>query len=164
MTSPLERVIRPGWEDRVPRTPDEFAAVWKESAARKRLLQEIDDFDKQYAIGGEHLDKFKESRRAQQARRQRVSSPYTLSYGQQVRLCLWRGFQRLRADPSLTFTQLFGNIIMALIVGSVFYNLKQDTNSFYSRGALLFFAVLLNAFGSALEVSSLPDCILMCLG
>lgn len=65
---------------------------------------------------------------------------------------------------------------MGLIVSSVFYNLPmvsggsasgvqlvcadgfvllrfhQDTSSFYSRGALLFFAILLNAFGSALEV------------
>lgn len=41
---------------------------------------------------------------------------------------------------------------MALIIGSVFYNLRDDTSSFYSRGALLFFAVLLNAFSSALEV------------
>lgn len=41
---------------------------------------------------------------------------------------------------------------MALIIGSIFYNLPQATASFYSRGALLFFAVLLNAFGSALEV------------
>lgn len=44
---------------------------------------------------------------------------------------------------------------MALIVSSVFYNLKSDTGSFFSRGALLFFAILLNAFGSALEILTL---------
>lgn len=65
---------------------------------------------------------------------------------------------------------------MALIVSSVFYNLPdvslrpfpfrsyahlysfiplQDTSSFYSRGSLLFFAILLNAFGSALEILTL---------
>jgi hypothetical protein len=43
-----------------------------------------------------------------------------------------------------------------LIIGSVFYQLPEDTSSFYSRGALLFFAVLLNAFSSALEVSDDP--------
>ncbi len=41
---------------------------------------------------------------------------------------------------------------MAIVIGSVFYNLPVDTNSFYSWSALLFFAILLNAFGSALEV------------
>ena len=46
---------------------------------------------------------------------------------------------------------------MALIVGSLFYNLSEDTSSFFVRGSLLFFAVLLNAFGSALEVSFIPQ-------
>jgi ATP-binding cassette, subfamily G (WHITE), member 2, PDR len=41
---------------------------------------------------------------------------------------------------------------MALVVGSVFYNLDETTSSFYSRGVLLFFAILLNAFASAMEV------------
>jgi ATP-binding cassette, subfamily G (WHITE), member 2, PDR len=41
---------------------------------------------------------------------------------------------------------------MAIIIGSVFFNLQQSTQTFYARGALLFFAILLNAFGSALEV------------
>ncbi|KAF2089509.1 ABC drug exporter AbcA [Saccharata proteae CBS 121410] len=155
MTSAAERVVRRGWEDRVPRTPDEFAARWKESAERKQLLVDIEEYDRKYAIGGEYLEKFKQSRRAQQAKHQRLKSPFTLSYGQQVRLCLWRGFQRLKGDPSLTLTQLFGNFIMALVIGSVFYNLGHDTASFYSRGALLFFAILLNAFGSALEILTL---------
>lgn len=42
---------------------------------------------------------------------------------------------------------------MALIIGSVFYNLQNTTGSLYSRGALLFFAILMAAFQSALEVS-----------
>ncbi|KAB2575415.1 ABC transporter [Lasiodiplodia theobromae] len=155
MTSPQERVVRPGWENRVPRTPDEFAARWKESQARAQLLKDIDEYDKKYAIGGEYLEKFKQSRQAQQSKHQRVKSPYTLSYAGQIRLCLWRGFQRLRGDPSLTITQIFGNTVMALILGSVFYNLPEDTSSFYRRGALLFFAVLFNAFGSALEILTL---------
>ena len=74
----------------------------------------------------------------------------------QVKLCVRRGFQRLRGDLSLLLTGMIGNTIMALIIGSVFYNLQDNTASLYSRGALLFFAVLLNAFSSALEVNSIP--------
>ena len=82
-----------------------------------------------------------------------MKSPYTLSVALQVKLCTQRGFQRLRGDMSLFFTGLFGQTMMALIIGSVFYNLSDDTNSLYSRGALLFFAILMAAFQSALEVS-----------
>lgn len=67
-------------------------------------------------------------------------------------LCLKRGFWRLKGDPSLTITQLFGNIIFCLVISSIFYNLPTTTGSFYSRSALLFWAILINAFSSSLEV------------
>lgn len=155
MTSPRERITRSGLEKQVPRTPDDFAKIWKESPERTQLLKEIEKFNQEHPIGGPDLEKFKESRKLQQARRQRVLSPYTLSYGQQIRLCLWRGFKRLVANPSLTLTALFGNNAFALIIGSIFYNLQPTTLSFYSRGALLFFAILMNAFSSALEILTL---------
>jgi ATP-binding cassette subfamily G (WHITE) protein 2 (PDR) len=155
MTSAQERVVRKGWESRVPRSPDEFAACWKASPQRERLLLQIDEFDRKYPFGGESTELFAASRKDQKAKGQRTASPYTLSYAQQVKLCLWRGFQRLIGDPSLTFTQLFGNFIMSLVIGSLFFNLDDGTDSFYSRGALLFFAILMNAFGSALEILTL---------
>lgn len=152
MTSPAERVVKRGWEDRVPRTSDDFARKWKDSAQRKSLMVEIEAYEQEHPIGGEDLARFQESRRQQQSKHQRLRSPYTLSYGEQVRLCLWRGFRRLSADPSLTITQLFANTVNALVVGSLFYNIPKDSQSLQSRSALLFFAVLLNAFGSALEI------------
>ncbi|PVH68360.1 putative multidrug resistance ABC transporter [Cadophora sp. DSE1049] len=155
MTSPEERVIRPGWENMAPRTSDEFATVWKNSDKRKALLEQIEAYNHKYPIGGEHLEKFKESRRAQQSKRQSMKSPYTLDYQQQIKLTLWRSFKRLVADPSLTLTQLFGNMLMAIVIGSVFLNLKATTENFFPRGALLFFSVLINAFGSVLEVLTL---------
>ncbi|EME44726.1 ABC transporter-like protein [Dothistroma septosporum NZE10] len=155
MTSSQERVVRQGWEDKVPRTPDEFAARWKNCPERKQLLDDIEAYDKRYPFQGEAYQEFVASRKAQQGRGQRLKSPYTLSYVQQVELCLWRGFRRLIGDPELTYTQLFGNFSMALILGSVFFNLGMDTSSFFQRGAVLFFAVLINAFGSALEILTL---------
>lgn len=55
----------------------------------------------------------------------------------QVKLCLRRGIQRLQSDPTLTFTQLFGNFAISLIVSSVYFNLPGTTSSFFGRGALL---------------------------
>jgi ATP-binding cassette subfamily G (WHITE) protein 2 (PDR) len=155
MTSPLERVVRQGFENRVPRTPDEFAQRWKDSPERAQLVRDIESYEQRYPVGGEEFQKFKQSRKATQAKRQRNKSPYTLSYAQQIGLCLKRGFWRLKADPSITLVQLFANSLIALIISSVFYNLQPTTNSFYQRAALLFFAILLNAFGSALEILAL---------
>ncbi|KAL4783556.1 ABC-2 type transporter-domain-containing protein [Aspergillus varians] len=155
LTSPSERRVRPGYEDVVPRTPAEFAQRWRNSTECARLLQEIEVFDQEYPIGGEALAKFGEARRLMQSKQQRSGSSYTLSVYEQVMLCVTRGFQRLRGDLSLTTTALFGNFFLSLILGSVFYNLPSDTSSFYSRGVLLFYAVLLSAFSSALEILTL---------
>ncbi|TVY38692.1 ZEB2-regulated ABC transporter [Lachnellula occidentalis] len=155
MTSPQERTVRPGFENRVPRTSEDFARVWKDSPQRATLIAEIDAYNNEFQVDGEHLTEFQQSRRAQQSKHQRVSSPYTLSYMGQVKICLQRGFWRLKGDPTLTLTQLFGNFIMSLIISSIFYNMKPTTTSFFSRSAVLFFAILVNAFGSALEILTL---------
>lgn len=70
LTSDLERRVRKGFEGKVPQTPDEFAARWKASDEYKALQREIEEYNNQHVIGGEHLERFKESRRAQQAKRQ----------------------------------------------------------------------------------------------
>jgi ATP-binding cassette, subfamily G (WHITE), member 2, PDR len=75
----------------------------------------------------------------------------------QVKLCMRRGFERLKGDMSLLLIGIISNGIVALIIGSVFYDLQDNTASLYHRGASLFLAVLLNAFSSSLEVR-LPAC------
>jgi ABC-type multidrug transport system permease subunit/ABC-type multidrug transport system ATPase subunit len=155
MTSPLERYVRPGFENKVPRTPDEFAAAWKASAQYQVLQADIEEYKKSHPINGPDAEAFRASKRAQQAKHQRLKSPFTLSYSQQVRLCLWRGWKRLIGDPSLSLSALIGNFVMALIISSVFFDLKQTSHSFFQRGALLFFACLMNAFASALEILTL---------
>lgn len=152
MTSPKERLIRQGCEDKAPRTATEFEERWKKSRQHQELMLEIEAYENKFTLGGEFLEEFAASRKAQQASGQTIKSPYTLSYMQQTSLCLWRGWKRLLADPSLTYIQLGGNSIMALVLGSVFFNLHNDTNSFYGRGGLIFFALLLSAFASVLEV------------
>ncbi|KAJ5630294.1 ABC multidrug transporter A-2 [Penicillium longicatenatum] len=152
LTSPSERKARPGFESQVPRTPDEFAARWKASPERKRLLQEIADKNAQNPVGGRQLDEFNQSRAAQKSKGSRAASPYTISYPMQIKLCLWRGFLRLKGDMSMTIASVIGNAVMGIIVSTVFLNLEDNTGSFFQRGALLFFAVLLNAFASALEI------------
>ncbi|KAI1821439.1 ABC-2 type transporter-domain-containing protein [Xylaria intraflava] len=155
MTSPLERIVRDGFKGKVPRTPDDFAAAWKNSADYAALQAEIEEYKKEHPIDGPDAQAFRASRKEQQARGQRGASPYTLSFMQQIALCLERGWMRLKGDPSISIGSLVGNFIMSLIVGSVFYNLQPNTSSFYQRGALLFFACLLNAFASALEILTL---------
>ena len=79
LTSPTERRVKPGCEDKVPRTPSEFAQRWQNSPEHARLLQEIDSFDKEHPIGGESLTTFSEARRLMQSNQQYVLSIFDLT-------------------------------------------------------------------------------------
>ncbi|KAJ7637098.1 ABC-2 type transporter-domain-containing protein [Roridomyces roridus] len=155
LTNPAERIIAEGFENRVPVTPDDFARVWRESDEYKTLLRDIEAYNAEYPLGGEALTKFRSARQLQQSKSMSPKSPYTISIRRQIALCMERGFQRLSGDLTTFYTTVIGNTIMSLIISSVFYNLKGDTASFFQRGSLLFYAVLLSAFASALEIFTL---------
>lgn len=44
ITNPGERIAREGFKDAVPKTPDEFAEVWKQSNLARQLQQDIQAF------------------------------------------------------------------------------------------------------------------------
>ncbi|KAL2867828.1 putative ABC multidrug transporter [Aspergillus lucknowensis] len=157
MSSPVERVITPGFENLVPRTSEDFAKRWKESREYQALQAQINQYTQEHPFDASDFDRFASSRQAEKSTKQRQKSPYTLSYWGQIRICLWRDFRRLKNDPSVTLAMLIGNFFEALIIASVFYNLPQDTSSFFYRGALLFMMVLLNAFSSILEILTLYE-------
>ncbi|KAH8812853.1 ATP-binding cassette transporter [Xylogone sp. PMI_703] len=153
MTFPAERSPQPGCHP--PRTPDEFAALWENSPEYTALQVEINEYKLLHPIDGTDAETFRQLRKAHQAKGQRLNSPYTLTYSQQVQLCMWRGWMRFKADPWATIGMMIGNTIMALIMSSLFYNMSQDTASFYGRAVVLFMAILFNAFSSILEVLTL---------
>ncbi|EFQ25369.1 ABC-2 type transporter [Colletotrichum graminicola] len=152
MTAPSERVVRPGWESRVPRTPDEFAACWNASRECQALKEQVEQYKTAHPLGGPDVEVYMNQKQSVQAKNQRLKSPFILSYGQQVKLCLWRSYKLLKGDPSLTLFSLIANTVQGLIISSLFYNLPESTSSFYSRSAVLFVAILTNAFSSALEI------------
>lgn len=153
MTFPAERIVRSGCNP--PRTSDEFATAWENSPEYKALQEEIERYKLQHPIAGPDAEAFRQLKRSHQAKGQRLASPYTLTYSEQVMLCVWRGWARFRADPWPTIGVMIGNTVMALIMSSLFYNLGQDTASFYGRAVVLFMAILFNAFASILELMTL---------
>ena len=87
-------------------------------------------------------------------RSSRRHSSYIVGFTRQISLCSQRAIQVLGNDFAPPISNIIGNTIMSIILGSMFYNLQEDTASFFGRGVLLFFTVLLNTFLGAFEVSS----------
>lgn len=70
----------------------------------------------------------------------------------QVWLCMTRGYQRLSGDKLFFFVTVLGNLVISLVLGSIFFDLPADASSMNSRCILIFFAILFNGLSSALEV------------
>ena len=155
VTNPSERKVRQGFEKKVPRTPDDFERYWKDSSHYKALKQEMAGHEEEFPMGGRTLEEFHESRKGMQAKHVRPESPYTISIPMQVKYCTQRAYQRLWNDKTSTITTIVGQIVMALIIGSIFYNTPNTTSSFFQKGGVLFFAVLLNALIAISEINNL---------
>lgn len=173
LTNPAEarKLAQEGREDTVPITAEDFVFHWNLSAERTWLLGEVHAFQEEFPSGRATLDalrKMKASSRGvnlcvfifalwcvyANAVPSHRSSPYTIGTFRQIGLCLGRGIQRVKNNIQLPISTVLGNTIMALIVGSIFFNLKPDSDSMQKRTILLFFSTLLNGFMTGFEVFS----------
>jgi ATP-binding cassette, subfamily G (WHITE), member 2, PDR len=157
VTNPQERKARPGMENKVPRTPEEFEQSWRGSSEFQALHEEIDQHQKQFPVDpqGQTIAEMRRQKNLTQAKYARPKSPYTISTGMQVKLTTKRAYQRIWNNISATATQAVINVVLALIIGSVFYGTPDATAGFYAKGSVLFQATLLNALTAISEISNL---------
>lgn len=158
VTNPAERQAREGHEDKVPRTPDDFEKYWRNSPEYQELMSEIQEYEKEFPVGDDaELKAFREYKNETQAKHARPKSPFVVSVPMQVKLNTKRSWQRIWGDKASTFTPMIFNVIIALIIGSIFFNSPAATSAFTARGAVLFFAILINALSAISEINSLYD-------
>lgn len=156
MTSHSERIVKPGWKGETPpRSPDEFAKAWKKSSHRRQLMVALEEYDRDFPIGGTQSKEFAAACAADKSTKQRNSSPFMLSYVDQIKLNLWRSFLLFKSDPWMTITMLLTNLFETLVLSSIFYNLTSDSSSMDRRSLVLFFSILINAMGNVLEILTL---------
>lgn len=153
LSSPNEREAKPGWEDRVPRTAAEFRERWINSPEYAELLEEIEAFNQRY--NEKSAEEYAEAYRAHQSKKLPKNAAYTVSYNEQLKALVIRGFQALKGDPTMPATGVIGNLVMGFIVSSMFYNMQNTTQSFFSRNALIFFSLLYNGMNTLLEIFAL---------
>ncbi|KAF5642396.1 ABC transporter CDR4 [Fusarium tjaetaba] len=155
LTNPDERIVRPGFENKVPRSPDEFANEWRMSQHRASLLNDIAAFEIRYPFDGKQVETLKGIRRAQKAKFSSDKSPFTISIPMQIHLCIGRGIKRLLGDKTFFIVTIVVNFVMSLVLGSVYFNLPSTAEAMNQRASVLFFAILFNGLSSALEILAL---------
>ena len=155
VTNPTERVARSGYEARVPRTPEEFERYWLQSAAYKACMAELEQATSSVGDGHEALESFQNHHHAVQSKHSRPKSPYRISVGMQLKLCMYRYYQRIWNDKPSTVSRVVAQCVQGLIIGSMFYDTPQTTDAFFSKGSVLFTIVLVNTLMSVAEIPTL---------
>ncbi|KAI9167952.1 ABC multidrug transporter C [Paramyrothecium foliicola] len=157
LTNSAERVIRDGFESQAPRTPYEFAEAWKQSPEAEKLLADIASFESTHPLktlnssSPEHFGLSTTNTDTSQFH----SMTYLLPIHRQVITCVRRGFARLRSNYVPAVSTIFANAILAIVVGSVYYDLPDTAESLSKRAVLIFFSLMICAFSPAFEVSTM---------
>ncbi|KAH8179132.1 ABC-2 type transporter domain-containing protein [Sarocladium implicatum] len=141
-----EREIRPGWEERIPRTPLDFAKAYKNSDIYRKNMADVESFE------AEQAEMIRS--REQSMSKKTAKKNYTLPFHKQVWACTKRQFLVMSGDRASLFGKWGGLVFQGLIVGSLFYNLPQTAAGAFPRGGTLFFLLLFNALLALAEMTS----------
>ncbi|TGZ84441.1 hypothetical protein EX30DRAFT_131 [Ascodesmis nigricans] len=139
------RHVRKGWENRVPRTPEEFESAYRKSAIAKGVLREMREFE-------EELGKVKAEREREMTEETRRKN-YQIPFRKQVYQCAVRQFQVLKGDPATLYGKWGGILFQSLIVGSLFFQLPESAIGVFPRGGIMFFTLLFNSLLALSEIS-----------
>jgi ATP-binding cassette subfamily G (WHITE) protein 2 (SNQ2) len=160
VTDPKQRVVREGYEARVPQSAEDFERAFKGNEAYKRVLANLEDYER-YLDNTGHRDAkdFEQSVVEQKSKRVSSKSSFTVSFWRQVlvsqffahqscfmlniiQACTRREFWLVWGDKPTLWTKLFIIISNGLIVGSLFYGQPNNTEGAFSRGGTAFFSIL----------------------
>ncbi|KAJ6512909.1 pleiotropic drug resistance ABC transporter [Mycena sanguinolenta] len=160
VTDPVGRIVRAGLtpaEDQArPRTSAELAQRFLESELMAQNLEDINNYKLECAPGStDRIEKYKRSAEAEHAKGTRRSSPYTESIPMQARAVMLRRVQIIQGSMIPTIINVVVFIIQGVITGSVFVNSPDSTSAFFSRGGVMFFALLFSALTSMAEIAAL---------
>ncbi len=130
ITDPTQRRAKPGSEAEHIVTPQQLSAAFKQSAHFARLIQEMNQSERQLKAETSSIP----------------SSAYNLSYPHQILECLRREYQLIKGQRRVYYTKLVTTIILSLTVGSLYFDLTVTAQGASTRGGLIFFVVILNGW------------------
>lgn len=116
VSDPNARRVKKGWEDRIPRSAEDFQRAYRNSEDYRENLLDIEDFEREVK---EHEDEREE------ARRRAPKKNYTVPFHHQVMILTERQFKIMYGDKGTLIGKWAILTFQALIIGSLFYNLPN---------------------------------------
>lgn len=153
-TDPFEREFQPGRsENDVPSTPEALAETFNKSPTYAQLEMEMKEYHARMEEEKHVYDDFqtavKESKRHAPKK-----SVYSIPFYLQVWALAKRQFLLKWQDKFALTVSWFTSIVIAIITGTVWLDLPKTSEGAFTRGGVLFIALLFNAFQAFSELAS----------
>ncbi|TIA85326.1 hypothetical protein E3P99_04025 [Wallemia hederae] len=139
ITDVYERNFKEGWESRAPKTPEELERAFIDSQTHKAAVAKAEEA---IATDNSNIDTFKSSVREDKKRRMAKSSPYTVSYFEQVYYCFIREVQLQRSQIGALMTKYATIIFSALTISSLFYEAGFTSQGVIAKGSVNFYSTV----------------------
>ena len=138
----------------VPSSPEALEQAFRNSPLFISLNQEIEQYREEISRENEAYENFvmaiKDDKRSGAGKK----SVYTIPYYQQIWALMQRQFLLKWQDKFLLTVSWGTSITIAIVTGTLYLHLPQTSAGAFTRGGLLFIALLFNAFQAFAELAS----------
>ncbi|KAI8264263.1 ABC transporter G family member 11 [Colletotrichum sp. SAR11_239] len=139
--------------ENAPHDPDSLAEAFKTSKFQKQLDSEMEEYKARLAQETEKHEDFqvavREAKRGSSHR-----SVYAVGFHLQVWALMKRQFVLKLQDRLSLFLSWLRSIVIAIVLGTLFFRLGSTSASAFSKGGLMFISLLFNAFQAFSELGS----------
>ncbi|AEO59095.1 hypothetical protein MYCTH_2307069 [Thermothelomyces thermophilus ATCC 42464] len=153
-TDAYEREYQEGRSaENAPHSPETLEAAFRESKFARDLDEEMSEYKKKLAEEAQRYEDFRVAVREQKRRGASKKSAYSVGFHQQVWALMKRQFLLKQQDVLALVLSWLRNIIIAIVLGTLYLNLGHTSASAFSKGGLLFISLLHNVFSSFSELA-----------
>ncbi|TFY58327.1 hypothetical protein EVG20_g8195 [Dentipellis fragilis] len=154
-TDPNERQFAPGrTEHDVPCSPESLEAAYLASQTFQAIHQDLTSYDALMETEKADQEAFREAVANDKKRGVSRKSPYTLGLLDQVIALSRRQFQTRLQDRFQIYTSFTLSWGLALVIGGAFYNLPPTSAGAFTRGSVIFSAMLTSSFDTFGELAT----------
>ncbi|KAG8718374.1 hypothetical protein FRC09_012757 [Ceratobasidium sp. 395] len=159
-TDPNERAFAEGrTEADVPSTPDALAAAFRNSSHWNNMVAEREamqtEWQKEASDPSGAQAQFRQATVEEKRKHVSHKDPHVVSYFSMVKTLVWRQWLMQIQDTFTIFTSFATAIIIAIVSGSVYLNLPLTAAGAFTRGGVIFLALLFNALNAFSELPAM---------
>ena len=144
-TDPFEREYQPAMEAQAPSSPEDLVTAFERSKYATQLSDDITDYRKTVAEEQHIYEDFKNAV-IEGKRRAPKKSVYTIPFYHQIWALMKRQFILKWQDRFSLVVSWATSIVIAIVIGTVWLQTPRTSSGAFTRGGVLFIALLFNCF------------------